>query len=641
MSSVKYIILIWALINPGYGFVLAQNSDTVKYKTKEINVFSNKIITNKFDSPVVVQYINKREIENKNGQSLSDALQLGGGVFMKSYGGNGSLSTISLNGLGAEHTLVLLNGFKINSSQNNLIDLNTVVKENIESIEILNNGSSSLYGSEAMGGVVNIITKDNLVKDLKLRMTGQIGSNQQNYLSAGIEKNFNKFNIDLSFSKEASQNDYEYYYNNGTNKVLKNRDNSDYELQNYSAALNYLIDQFSSLNLYSNLSNQSRNIPGLETGSVPSDAIQLDRNWNSILTYENILSHNVSFKSQFNFQNNLSNYADNILINSYYKNIFLSNLTQFNFIKNNYEATAGYEIDYSTLYSNETEYNIDRIQPAVFFVSKINLNEMLKIYPSVRYDYISDIKKSVLSGKLGVNVKPISNSQLNFKSSIGNNFAAPTFNELYWKDLGNKNLLPESSVNLDAGVIYGFNFISNNSIEINYTFIDASNKIVWSPNSNGQWTPKNIGMSSSNAVLIIANIEKDISNNFSSKLNVSYSFTNSIKKSNDYENDPTFGKQIFYIPQELGKCNFTLNYMQSGINMFYTFTGKRYTNFENTNYLKAVDLFEGNVFQNFKINKLNLQLRFEVNNIFNADYQIISGYPMPLRNYRMCLGIEY
>ncbi|MBK8552328.1 MAG: TonB-dependent receptor [Ignavibacteria bacterium] len=568
-------------------------------------------------------------------------LQLGGGLYIKSYGGNYSLNTVSLNGLGAEHTLVLLNGFKMNSSQNNLIDLNTVTKDNIESIEILNNGSSSIYGSEAMGGVVNIITKDNLVNDLSLKLNAQAGSYEQRKIYFGLDKRLNKFNINFSLSKESSLNDYEYYFGYGSEKLLKQRENSDYDLSNYSVTVNYNLSADSRLNLYSNYSDQARSIPGIETGSAPSASVQEDKNWNSVLSYENVLSGLLSFKSQVNYQNNLAGYYDDIITDSYYKNIFLSNLTQLNYVKNNFELAGGYEIDYSTLKSNEVEDNAERVQPGIFLVSKININDIIKIYPSVRYDYISDIKENAVSGMMGLNIKPVKNSSLNFKLNAGNNFAAPTFNELYWKDLGNKDLKPESSLNLDAGLIYGFSYFSENTVEITYSYIDSKNKIIWSPDPNGLWTPENIGRSVSNVLLFELNIGKEFSRDFNTNININYSYTQSTNKSNTPGSESSFGRQIFYIPMELAKCNVSLNYKNTGINLFYTFTGKRFTNFENTEFLRAVDLIEGNIYQNFNFGKINTRLKFEVNNLLNADYQIISGYPMPLRNYKLSLGFEY
>ncbi|MEO8210964.1 MAG: TonB-dependent receptor, partial [bacterium] len=318
-SKLKYLIIIFVFTFLNCNFAFGQDDESVKYKTEEINVFSNKIVTNKFDSPTKVQFITSKEISNKNGETLSDILQLGGNIFIKSYGGNYSLNTISMNGLGAEQTLILLNGFKINSYQNNQIDLNTIEKENIEKVEILNNGSSSIYGSEAIGGVINITTKNNFANNLKANLKGEIGSYTQKKIYAGLSKRLSNYNINLNYSKESSLNNYEYFFNNGSERILKQRANSNYDFSNYSLNFNYFNKNIN-VNLYSSYTDQLRKIPGIETGSEPSNSNQLDQNWNSILSFENDLHEargNLSFKSQINFQNNLSNYADKNIINSF------------------------------------------------------------------------------------------------------------------------------------------------------------------------------------------------------------------------------------------------------------------------------------------------------------------------------------
>jgi len=619
----------------------SQNRDSVRYSIDEINVISNKIATDIFYSPTKIQLIERNDIENKNGETLSDILQIAGGVFLKAYGGSGSLSTISTNGLGSEHTLVLLNGFKLNSSQNAQIDLNTISKDNIERVEVMNNGSSSIYGSEAIGGVVNIITRNNMGKDLYLKLEAQLGSYNQRKISVEANKNLENVNFNLSFNKEISLNNYQYNFKNGTSKIIKERANSNYDVANYSLNLNLKINPNSKISLFSNYSDLIRGIPGIEVGSEASNASQLDNNWNSILSYENRLSNNAYLKSQINFQNNLSHYSDLVISNSFYKNIYISHSSQINYSRKYLELVPGYETSYATLMSNEIKENAKRIQASLYLVSEITPFKFIKIFPSIRYDHISDINKNVFSGKLGINYKPIENLNWNFKSTIGNNFASPTFNELYWKDLGNRKLKPESSLNFDAGMIFGFELFSKNIIEITYTNIEAKDKIVWSPNSNGFWTPKNIGRSTSDIFMLEINAGKDLSKDFNANAGFKFSHTQSIKKSLAFQGDPSYGKQIFYIPEQLAKCNLSLKYKESGLNIFYSFTGKRFTDFENEKFLPAADMFELNFSQNIQFDKFRTGLKFEINNLFNEDYQIISGYPMPLRNYKLNLSFEY
>ena len=634
---IKYLILFLLLCKAAAG----QDTDTSRFVTETIKIFGNKIVTNIFDSPVKIQVIGKNKIKNKNGEYLSDILQLTGGAFIKSYGGNGSLNTISMNGLGAEHTLVLLNGVKLNSTQNNQIDLNTISKDNIESIEILNNGSSSVYGSEAIGGVINIITTGNSSGKLNLKLNGQAGSYNQKKLSASLKKNAGPLNLSFDYSTERSPNNYDYYFNNGIRKLLKDRQNSNYDFTNYSMNIGLNSGMDARINLYSSYSDQMRNFPGIETGSEASRSTQKDRNWISSLSFEKNFNKVIRLTTQINFQNNLSKYNDKVLTDSYYKNLYYSNSTQVNYINKNIQLVTGFDLSYARLYSNEVDGGVKRWQPGIYAASEIDMSEKLKIFPSVRYDYISDINKSAVSGKLGINFKPFKKTNLNFKTSAGNNFASPTFNELYWIDLGNRSLSPESSVNIDFGAIASFETISQNVLEVTYTYIEAKDKIVWSPNSNGLWTPKNILRSVSNVIGVSFDSKKIIARDLMIDIGASYSFTTSLRKNEAYAGDPTYDKQIFYIPEHLAKINLGLTYKTTGINLFYNYTGKRFTDFDNKNSLPGVNLLEGNIYQDVKIWKLNTQMKFEVNNIFNEDYQMISGYPMPLRNFKVSVGVSY
>lgn len=634
------IFLIFSTMMQGLNAV-SQTADSVFYRTGEISIFGNKVSTDNFFSPTKVSILTESEINNKNGESLADVLQTAGSVYIKSYGNSSSLSTISMNGMGAEHTLVLLNGFRLNSTQNALADLSGISKHNIERIEIMNNGASSIYGSEAIAGVVNIITKSGMQNEFGLGIKGSIGSYKSGSFRINVNKLIGRLNLNMEISNERSSNNYKYYFNNGTSHILKERLNSEYIISDYLINAVYHNGTNSEISFYSDYKSADRNIPGQETGSEPSYSNQKDFNWNNVISYKHKLSGSVLINSKLNFQNNLSEYNISTFINSYYRNLYLSSSSQITFIKNNFELISGYDLSYSALKSNELEDNIKRIQPGLFIVSEIDVNSSLKLFPSLRYDYISDIKKSVVSGKFGLNYRPKKDLDLNIRSSAGNSFSSPTFNELYWKDLGSKSIIPETAVNFDAGLIYGFDFITRNILEITYTYINAKNKIVWTPNSGVNWTPSNLSSSRSQIISADCKLNKMFSADFSSGIDLLYSYTSSVKSAEDFENDPAAGKQIFYVPFSLFKLNLNAEYKNSGINFFYSFTGKRFTDQENINFLPPTDILEGNVYHKFNFGKINAQVRLEANNILNTDYQIISGYPMALRNFKISVSLDY
>ncbi|MBS1518713.1 MAG: TonB-dependent receptor [Bacteroidetes bacterium] len=613
--------------------------DSVSFKTEEIKVISNRILSEDFRTFSKIRFIGEEQIRNMNGDRLSDILSYSGGVFVKSYGGNSSLSTVSISGSGSEHTLILLDGFKLNSTQNNQVDLSTISKDNIENIEIMNSGSGSAYGSQAMSGVINIVTKKNSTDKLGLVINGQSGSYGFRKYFAGISKNISGFESYFNYSAESSDNSYEYRYFNGKFNELKHRINSSYDLSNYSLNLAYRRIRNSILNIYSNYSVNNRNLPGPETGSAPSDSRQADKNLNSIVSLHTDLSSKLSLNTRFNYQNNLSEYSDDLLTDSYYKNITYAVSAGADHNSENIRLSGGYEFIYSSLKSNEITDDALRIQNSLYLVTEIDLNKMFKVFPSVRIDNFSDIGKTIVTGKFGMNIRPLPDEEMYLKFGAGNNYSSPTFNELYWKDLGNINLNPERSFNIDAGIVYKFDLITENKIELTYNHIDYKDKIIWQPGSGGLWSPVNTSSSVSNVFLADLYVRRTFSGIFSADFNLNYTYTNALNRNSG--NPDFLDKQLIYIPADMIRSSITLNYGNSGVSFYYNFTGKRYTDQYNSGYLPAYDIFNGNVFYSPLIIGLKSTFKIELNNITNKNYQIVSGYPMPLRNFKISVNLEY
>ncbi len=108
-----------------------------------------------------VTVITKREIESGSYRNISEVVRNVAGLNLFEYGNPGSSASVSLRGSTSEQVLVLIDGKRLNKPGDGQVDMNTIPipLENIERIEILRGASSALYGADAMGGVINIITK--------------------------------------------------------------------------------------------------------------------------------------------------------------------------------------------------------------------------------------------------------------------------------------------------------------------------------------------------------------------------------------------------------------------------------------------------------------------------------------------------
>ncbi|MBV1774422.1 TonB-dependent receptor [Burkholderiaceae bacterium DAT-1] len=144
------------------------NSDDTK-KVEKITVTGSNIKRVNTEAPAPIQIISKKEIERSGFSTISDVLQNipgnNSGGFNESNVNSfaAGAAAVSLRGLGAQATLVLVNGRRMtnygfaNGGQSTFVDLNTIPLEAVERVEILKDGASAIYGSDAMAGVINII----------------------------------------------------------------------------------------------------------------------------------------------------------------------------------------------------------------------------------------------------------------------------------------------------------------------------------------------------------------------------------------------------------------------------------------------------------------------------------------------------
>lgn len=151
------LFIIFYLTN---NFVFPQSS-TINSSLDEIVISANKTQTPYYAVGSSVTIITSEEISRKQTTSVIDLLREVPGVSVIQQGGPGKLSYISLRGANTNHTLVIVDGAKVNdaSSPNNAFDFSTLTTHDIERIEIVRGPQSTLYGSYAIAGVVNIITK--------------------------------------------------------------------------------------------------------------------------------------------------------------------------------------------------------------------------------------------------------------------------------------------------------------------------------------------------------------------------------------------------------------------------------------------------------------------------------------------------
>ena len=244
-------------------FVLSGNAARAEEATmqlQEVVVTATRTEKDPKDVTQSVTVITGDEIKKSGALNVAEAVRATASVSIREYGAKGSVSQIGLRGASSAQVLVLLDGKRLNSARSggyNLTDL-PVTLEDIERIEIVRGPASALYGADAVGGVINIITKK--PEETRSRISGTAGSHGYDLLTVRQEGRQGGFYYSLSGGRETSDG---------------YRRNSDLDQKNAGVKAGVDITPNTSLELNANYLGKETGVPGSETWETP-----YARQWN-------------------------------------------------------------------------------------------------------------------------------------------------------------------------------------------------------------------------------------------------------------------------------------------------------------------------------------------------------------------------
>ncbi len=168
---------------------------------ERVTVTATRTETSLADLPVPIIVIDRATIERNAGASLPDLLRLASGIEIAQSGGPGQLATVFLRGTESDHVLVLIDGVELSPGTIGTLQMQNIDPAIIERIEIVKGARSALYGSEAIGGVINIITRRDAER---LRAYASAGSFKTHELGAGASAGTDSTAFDVDVSHRAS-----------------------------------------------------------------------------------------------------------------------------------------------------------------------------------------------------------------------------------------------------------------------------------------------------------------------------------------------------------------------------------------------------------------------------------------------------
>lgn len=377
--------------------------------------------------------INARSIEMSGNMRLNEVLQEQTGLFMTS--GTGSTSVgggvfgngIQIQGMAPDYTLIMLDGEPLIGRQGGIIDLSRFTVGNIRKIEVIKGPSSALYGSEAMGGVVNIITEQR----------------RKNYINTGIRYgSFHTTDLHASANFDIKRSTLYLFTNfNASNgydlqpatpeKTMDPYFNGSMQLK-WTYRFNDRIRMSWNNRIYRGIQRSDFAINGNEI-NISGNGTTTDININPVLTYmySNRLKTSLKLYTSFYKYDQELNHIETS--DSYYKDDFqhiymrAENQTEWEWQENTQLVAGG---GYNLQTVNTSRYRTEKEQHLgyVFVQNEWMPGEKWIIIPGARYD-INSAFGNRFSPKLSVQYKINQRTNLNF--SYGSGFKAPDFRQLY------------------------------------------------------------------------------------------------------------------------------------------------------------------------------------------------------------------
>lgn len=472
--------VIWCTVV--FGEEPAETEPVSVIETREVIVSATKTPLPISHVTSAVEVISGEELERKKIKTVIDGLRLAQGVFATSSGGPGTEATVKMRGAFARHTLVLIDGVIVNSPTTGSYNFANLTADNIDRIEILRGAQSMLYGSDAIGGVINIYTKKGTGAPTASAFL-EYGSFASLREGASVSGAKGLFDFSASLSRWDTSGFSAINYRRGA-----------YERDGFhnwqgSGKLGVSLPRDGRLEFNVRWYNSDVSFDGFADSGAPADvfgARQTNRNlilsgtyeqpitswWNQKLTLAQANERLQSVSGNVGFNLNTGQFIT-ANPNSCFPNFdtcFTPFSSDFEILNRRLEWQHNFQVGKPLLLTAGYQFREEQGEASSFFGSaqpnklisshagfaqaQLNLWDRLLVTGGVRHDSYNIFGDAttyrVTAGYL------VKETGTKFRGSYATGFKAPTLNDLFFQGFGNPDLKPEKSQSMDVGIDQSF-----------------------------------------------------------------------------------------------------------------------------------------------------------------------------------------
>ncbi|MBR1547432.1 MAG: TonB-dependent receptor [Prevotella sp.] len=656
---------------------------------------AQQMVANRFDSiqhigevTVVARYNHKEvlpsqtltgeQLERLNAHSVADALRYFSGLQLKDYGGVGGIKTVNIRSMGSSHLGISYDGIELGNAQNGQTDLGQLSLDNVEEITLFNGQKSALLQPASdfgHAGSVYIRTRAPRFADgrrTNLALKAKYGSSDLFRLSALWEQRLSR-RVSSSLSTEVmtASGKYKFRYmrrrqdGSVAYDTTATRQNGDIWAVRAEGNLHGSLDDgFWKLKLYTY--HSERGIPGAIVNNVwRRGERQWDHNtfvqgrWQQRLA-ERLTSQAVAKYAYYDTRY-VNRDTTTLAVDNTYKQqeLYFSTSNVYD-ITPWWSGSLCYDIKWNRLDSDMRQFvEPSRLSHYLSLATAMSW-ERLKMQASVLMTAVKDHTRKAKSPDavscwtpaIYLNVYPLPSPSLSLRAYAKRSFRMPTFNDLYYTEMGNALLKPEVALQYNGGLSYDRRWqrglVRYVHLQADAYYNTVHDKIVAYPKGQQfRWTMLNLGTVHIKGVDAEAELTTVPLRGLLLTGRLQYTYQDARDVTDPQ--DSYYGHQIPYIPWHSGSAILNVQYGPWDLNYSFIYAGERYNQQENIryNYMQpwyTSDLSLSYVFRGRRAaaggRGCEMRLMLEVNNVFSQDYDVILNYPMPKRNYGITLDVK-
>lgn len=632
------------------------------------------VVTSRQASREVIpaQTLRGEELKRLAAQSVADALRYFSGLQIKDYGGVGGIKTVNIRSMGTNHLGVFYDGIQLGNAQNGQTDLGQLSLDNVEEITLYNGQKSAIFQSASdfgNAGSVYIRTRvplfigdsrENVRAKVKygssdmLQMTGlyerQLSTAVSASLSGGVLSSSGKY----SFRRTKQLSDGTTAYD-----TTATRQNGDILALRAEANIHGRIGGGAwSLKAYTYHSR--RGIPGAVVSNVWRRG---ERQGDNNTFVQGHLQKAVTprfmtrLQAKYGYYNTHYENRDTTrrIIDARYRQqeLFVSSANVFE-LTSWWSMSAAYDLRFSTLSAAVINFaRPHRLAHAIAVATAIDLPRV-KIQASMMADLVGDherrmsVSKSwqAFSPAVFASFHPLGTQNLSLRAFAKKSFRMPTFNDLYYTDIGNAMLSPEKAMQYNVGAVWQHrprqSLVEHLLLKADGYYNRVDNKIVAYPKGQQfRWTMLNLGKVDILGIDAEAEIGMRLAHDLAIAVRAQYTW----QQAEDVSDSRTayYKHQIPYIPHHSGSAIVRMAYRNVDVNYSFIYAGERYNQRENiaANHMPAWHTHDASLSYRLKTGNTRLRLTAEVSNIFAHNYDVIANYPMPGRTFAVGMDVEW